>query len=484
MKFSPVPIILSLLVLSIAFLPVVRSQTNVYNNKASVDILSTDTLPHFREIWVNTVSDVQFYHVSVTALSTQLTIEAEYPLKVSLHCHEDYQEQLVLLPDAGVIDQRIFVKAFPESIGDFSPVIRHTTLSGINTELHAGVTSTAGGAPAGYYASATETGSALKTQLHHLIRNHTVLGYSSLWGHFEFTDVTFDGLVWDIYSDIPCEEPPYVFSFGVDQDTGSGGNQEGDVFNREHTMPLSWFGGSVSPMRSDIYHIYPVDKHVNAVRANYPFGIVNQPTWTSQNGGKLGPNVAGEEYTGMSFEPIDAYKGDLARAFFYMITRYEDVITDWTYSDEGNVMFDHNTYPGFEPWVIEMLLQWHRKDPVSQRERMRNDLIYQLQGNRNPFVDKPLFVEKIWGDPATFTQPLQYENSVVVFPVPAHQQLHFKASQIIEKAVVFSLSGETIKEISAYNYEGSVGLTHILPGMYYIKFLFDESFVVKPFIIK
>ena len=99
------------------------------------------------------------------------------------------------------------------------------------------------------------------------------------------------------------------------------------------------------------------------------------------------------------FEPIDEFKGDIARAYFYMATRYQDRLANWQgNSSEANAALNGTTTQVFESWLLQLLKQWHVQDPVSQKERDRNDAAYQYQGNRNPFVDYPQFVSAIWGN--------------------------------------------------------------------------------------
>ncbi len=441
--------------------------------------VSLDELPDFREVYVNTVSEVQFYDVYVYPASTELLIEAEPPFKVSLSCNDGFETSITLTPTAGTIDERVYVRAFPESVGDYSPMISHTSTSAGTADLQGSITVITTGIPGGYYTTATATGSELKTQLHHIIKGHNELSYGSLWYHMQTTDVTFGGYVWDIYSDIPCSEPPYLFVFEDDQDSGSGGNQEGDVYNREHSMPKSWFGGSVSPMNTDLYHIYPTDKRVNAVRGSYPFGEVENPQWTSLNGSRLGPNTAGSNYSGIAFEPIDAYKGDLARSYFYMITRYEDRIEDWTYNDLGNAMFDHNTYPGFQQWAVDMLMEWHRNDPVSHREHLRNDAIYQVQGNRNPFIDHPEFAERIWGDTTAVSVSHPYVQQVVIYPNPANNSLSFQAPFNVESIEVYDMQGKRIVVFKPSQSTGQADVSMLTPGIYTLRFLGDNIHMSK-----
>lgn len=239
--------------------------------------------------------------------------------------------------------------------------------------------------PAGYYAPATGLrGSALLIALHNIVRAHTVIGYSSTANCFPRTDKRPNGNVWDVYSDVPGGTPPYEFAFGP---LGSGGS-EGIAYNREHSFPQSWFGGSVSPMYSDLWIIYPTDSKVNGMRGNYPYGEVGTATWTSLNGSKLGPSVT-PGYSGTVFEPIDGYKGDLARSQFYVSTRYFGEDGSWPGGGSTN-------RSQLLPWAASQYMQWSTADPVSWKERVRNGAIYEYQHNRNPFVDHPEFVAAIY----------------------------------------------------------------------------------------
>ncbi len=245
--------------------------------------------------------------------------------------------------------------------------------------------------PDGYYNNANGlNGPALHQALHNIIDGHTVVNYSSLWTHYQTTDVKPNGKVWDMYSDIPDTIPPYEFTFVDDQDRGSGGGSEGEFYNREHSWPKSWFG-DVAPMNTDIFHIFPTDKYVNNQRGNYPYGEVVNPSWTSRNGSKIG-SCSYPGYTGTVFEPIDPYKGDFARAYFYMSTRYLDEGSGWP----GSPMVNGAQ---LEAWALHMMMEWAMADPVSAKEIDRNNAIYtSVQHNRNPFVDHPEYVDLIWGE--------------------------------------------------------------------------------------
>jgi endonuclease I len=239
--------------------------------------------------------------------------------------------------------------------------------------------------PAGYYdAAAGLRGSALLIALHNIIKGHTALSYSATAAAFQHTDKRPDGNVWDVYSDVPGGSPPYEFAFGP---LGSGGS-EGIAYNREHSFPQSWFGGSVLPMYSDLWIIYPTDSKVNGMRGNYPYGKVGTATWTSLNGTRLG-NCVSPGYSGTCFEPIDGYKGDLARSQFYVATRYFNEDASWP----GGASTSRSQ---LLPWAADQYLQWSVGDAVSWKERVRNAAIDEYQHNRNPFVDHPEFVSAIY----------------------------------------------------------------------------------------
>ncbi|MES2777105.1 MAG: endonuclease [Bacteroidota bacterium] len=199
-------------------------------------------------------------------------------------------------------------------------------------------------------------------------------------------------VLWDIYSDKPAALDPYDYLLAADA-CGSG---EGQGWNREHSVPQSWFtGGTATGPGTDYYHIYPTDCEVNLVRGSWIYSEVSSPTQTSLNGSKLGPSAfAG--LSGTSFEPINEYKGDLARAFLYFVTRYEDQMPGWTGGGNGTQAMDPTTFPSVDLPYLKLMLKWHHQDPVSQKEIDRNNAGYTYQGNRNPYVDHPEYVDMAW----------------------------------------------------------------------------------------
>ncbi len=247
-------------------------------------------------------------------------------------------------------------------------------------------------APAGYYTNLNgKSGEDLKNAIHNLVRPHTKLSYSSLWNYFPQTDaypnkVNNRLLVWDMYSDNYNNRQYWYYggTYGL---------------NREHSVPKSWWNSPSNveayEAGTDIMHLFPSDKYANSAKNNYPLGEVNTSSNVKFDNGvsKVGYPVSGQGGgNNYVFEPDDEYKGDFARVYFYMATCYQDYTWKYTY------MFNNSSYLTLNQWSRELLLRWHRNDPVSEKERNRNDAVYQIQGNRNPFVDDQTLAEYIWGD--------------------------------------------------------------------------------------
>jgi endonuclease I len=224
-----------------------------------------------------------------------------------------------------------------------------------------------------------------------LARDHVEQSYTSLIDIYFISDLdtTYenDGSILDIYSEIPNASDPYVYR-SRSQKCG-GYRQESDCFNREHLFPQSVFHKQY-PMKSDFHHVFPTDGSVNGKRWHYAFGEVGKPTWQSMNGSKLGINVT-RGFSDTVFEPIDEFKGDIARAMLYFATRYEDQIAAWDHE-----MLNGSSDQVYADWFLNIMLKWHKQDPVSKHEIHRNNVGQSYQGNRNPFIDHPEWVEKIW----------------------------------------------------------------------------------------
>ena len=288
------------------------------------------------------------------------------------------------------------------------------------------ITFTHAQAPYGYYESTDGLLSyELKTALKIIIDDigdgngfpsHQDQGYGALYDAYAAensgdSDDYFenDGTVLDMYS----ERSLGIDNYNYEHFENNCGNysDEGDCYNREHLVPQSTFN-SASPMKNDYFHVVPSDGAVNGARGSFPFGEVTNPNYTSTNGSKRGSNTF-PGYTGIVFEPIDEFKGDIARAVLYFAIRYED---EFSSSWRTNEVLADNPQDFFVDWYLALLLSWHLNDPVSEREIDRNNNGYQFQSNRNPLIDRPEFAVMIWGDftdnePPSAPSDLQANNT-------------------------------------------------------------------------
>jgi endonuclease I len=273
-----------------------------------------------------------------------------------------------------------------------------------------------------------------------------------------------------MYSDIPGGTPPYVYNFNSGDECGNYSG-EGDCYNREHSWPKSWFGGEVMPMYSDMFHLYPTDGYVNGKRDNDPYGEVGTASWTSQNGSKSG-TCSWTGYSGVVFEPIDAYKGDFARTYFYMSVRYYTEDAGWP----GSPM---TTGSQLKPWALSMMMQWDAEDPVSQKEIDRNNAVYLIQDNRNPFIDHPEYAESIWGT-GTGTGSGNRETTLTIYPNPAEDYCYITPpSPSINGKLHVSLMGFTGKSPACQttNEETRIrlDLSGFNSGLYFVRMIDDDN---------
>lgn len=276
---------------------------------------------------------------------------------------------------------------------------------------------------AGYYnALDGKKKETLKAAAKSCVQKHQTLNYSDLPNYWRYSDVypeRYNGQIrwWDMYSN-----EIYLIRDGQSGKSSFSANK----MQREHSVPKSWWkkDGDVeyTPAYSDMWNLFPSDGPANQAKLNYPLGIVSTSATASQvydNGScKVGPARTGfGGGSGKVFEPADEYKGDFARSFFYMATVYDDLPWVITY------MFQQSSYPTLKPWAMDMLLQWARQDPVSQKEILRNDAVEQSQGNRNPFVDFPELAEYIWGTRTGETFILSEQGGNVTPPITGDPEI-------------------------------------------------------------
>ena len=244
---------------------------------------------------------------------------------------------------------------------------------------------------------------------------YSSLGYDGLWGAYPYTDVHENGYVWDMYSDCTWKS--------INSNHCGNYSNECDCYNREHSIPKSWYGGKTTGPGCDIFHLVPTDGKVNGMRSSYAYGEVSSASY-NKHGNKLGTaksititngnTIAGNEGASVScsgtvFEPRDEYKGDFARGYFGTMIKWANGDHQAFTSGDGNKIFSSNYSTGafgLTKYGVALLMKWHRQDPVSQKEIDRNNGIQQTQGNRNPFIDYPYLAEYIWGEKAGQTLDL------------------------------------------------------------------------------
>jgi len=345
--------------------------------------------------------------------------------------------------------------------------------------------------PDGYYTNATGlTGDALRAALHDIVsKDAKKIAYGSgylngIWGAFQYTDVfpfPNQTRIWDMYSDVPNGTANYYFVLGTNQCGNA--SQEGDCYSREHSFPKSYWGGggqtgSADPQYTDLFHLVPADQYVNNRRSNYPYGEVSNPTWTSTNGSKLGPNAFSPSYTETAFEPIDEYKGDLARGYLYLATRYMNVFASWEkITQEGDVIMDGNN---FSQWFLSLLLKWNEMDTISQKEIDRNNSVFYntAQGNRNPFIDHPEYISQIWQTTRVAERSI---GLVSVYPNPAKTHLTVSSHFVGQQFRVFNVMGVNVMEGSLTS--TNLPLGDLKKGHYVLQLQSPESIATIPFIL-
>ena len=304
-----------------------------------------------------------------------------------------------------------------------------------------------------YYQGANgKSGAALKTAMSQIINPHTKIGYDGLWEAYKTTDTRADGKVRDWYSNIT--------NYRHITDKAGNYSSEGDCYNREHTVPQSWFN-KAEPLKSDIVHVVPTDGKVNGMRSDWPFGDVATVSYASANNySKLG-SCKSAGYTGKVFEPNDEIKGDIARIYFYMATCYQSQCGSW-----GGDIF---TSTGMVKWELDVMMAWSKLDPVDDVEKARNNAVQQVQNNRNPFVDYPGLEDYIWGDKTdvSFSYDNYQPGEVVSVAKPTFTPdagTYYNSVEVTiscktaDAVIYYTTNGEDASEQSLL-YEGPITLT-------------------------
>lgn len=248
----------------------------------------------------------------------------------------------------------------------------------------------------------------LKTALFELIQPQTVLSYGSkgegyTWAGFVAADSMAGGQVRDRYSD------NVRYFDGLNAVSG---------MNIEHVFANSWWGHTVNNAYCDLFNLFPSDETANGRKSNNPIGVVTA-TASFDNGvicvGKS--DCYSEDSLITVWEPADNWKGDFARTHFYMATCYEDFADLWQ-TTEGLLLLEPNSYPTLRSWALDLLLEWNEADPPDSIETARNEVVYAIQGNRNPFVDYPQLADYVWGDSTDYAFYIHPDDTVAQLFVP------------------------------------------------------------------
>ena len=311
-------------------------------------------------------------------------------------------------------------------------------------------------------------GEDLQRELSSIISNASTMSYGDLWTAYKTTDKRADGKVYDVYSNITN------YNFGSNQCGNYTG--EGSCYNREHSIPKSWFNDK-SPMHNDVIHVIPSDGYINGMRSNYKLAEVGNVSKQSRNGySKLGTSKT-PGISGTVFEPNDEYKGDLARIYFYMATRYKNSVGNW-----GGGVFSRS-FPHMQKASMDMFLKWHKQDPVSKKEIDRNEAVHKSkQKNRNPFVDYPYLVDLIFGgktneafDPNYTSISNNKEADITIFV--DGPTVHIGNATLGAKITVYDLTGRILLQ-SQYTEEDQI-LTIDHKGMAIISITDNDQYFAK-----
>lgn len=238
----------------------------------------------------------------------------------------------------------------------------------------------------GYYEAASgKSGTNLLAALHGIVSTGTTnIPYSSTT-RFD----TSDALKWIDENPANTNEVILIYS-GLTAPKSAFGVTTG--WSREHCWPNSYGLDDVEPSFSDLHNLRAIDWNVNSSRNNKVYdessGSVASPAHPEAPGCTADPD---------SWQPADWCVGDVARSVLYMAVRYRGDRAGEPRLDLTESVSAATTATNYMA-KLSTLLYWHALDPVSDVERLRNDRVESLQGNRNPFVDHPEFVPGTWGD--------------------------------------------------------------------------------------
>ena len=357
--------------------------------------------------------------IDISSIRTTITLDGSFNTS-DVTCEDNFDDtcdvEVIGSVDTSVLGTQTITFQATDNAGNKASVdVVIDIIEGINTTMYV---------PLGYYDDALGlTGETLKDTLNDIITTHT---------EFPYTNTNTD--VWDMLREAdedPLNSDNVVmfysgFSWPKDcQDTNTdllpdycfeNSDREADYqeWNREHIWSKSHgdfededgyefedsSGGYALGAHTDAHHLVPAERTMNSIKSNRFFDDchdgINDDNLVDRGYGNY---TCGEWF----FEPRDEVKGDVARMLFYMAVRYEGEDGDYVdlelFEDLKALAPELHLQDNKLPYYgdLAVLLRWHIEDPVDAWELERNETIYQYQGNRNPFIDHPEYVELIWG---------------------------------------------------------------------------------------
>lgn len=355
--------------------------------------------------------------------------------------------------------------------------------------------------PGTYYNSidSNQTCNFLKTQLFHLISsNITLVPYTLVDNYYVKTDLkpaeTGGGYVVDdrYSSDIPTGIDSCNFRYPAGFCLGTVTTAQCQCYNKEHVFPESWFGASndasLKDAYSDMHFIWPADGYTNFKKGNIPLGYVNNPTYTSNNGSKVGTSKTTSNFgynTSLVFEPIDAFKGDFARAYLYFVTRYEDSLPSMINRSTAGYVLAGNKWPALDPWILQVCVKWSKQDPPSTFEIARNDSVYAIQRNRNPYIDHPSWVERVFGANGLSSSctPLAVRNSKSVdfriYPNPTNNFLNIGIGTALTEDATLEITDILGRKLITQKITAAsapvIDVSNLVKGLYVVNLFYKDS---------
>ncbi len=325
--------------------------------------------------------------------------------------------------------------------------------------------------PTGYYSSAeNKSDQSLRSALHNIIDDHTAYSYTS-----SSTDT------WDILKEAdadPNNANNVLLVYTRESVNGAQEYASGSGWNREHVWAKSRGDfGTATGAGTDVHNLRASNINVNSTRSNYNFDDCTSSSCK---------NTFGNYYSSSAlvFEPRDEDKGDVARIIFYMDIRYEGDNGELDLEMTENLLSTSSKIP--RHGVRSTLLEWHAQDPVDDFERNRNNVIYDYQGNRNPFIDHPELVEYLWGDKqnqqwnSSLSISLDLEDEVFIPNPVKTEYLNIESDINYTKIELIDMRGKVIRQLSGYVNRIQMPTS---TGIYFLNLKYHNKVILKKLII-